>query len=279
VITRIPGAVARRPLPRWMAPMPRPARRLRPASDAAPASAVYFPSCISRTMGALPGEARDLTIVEAMLRLSARAGEPVRLPDDAGGHCCGVPFSSKGYARAHRIAANRTIDKLWHWSDGGRLPIVVDTSPCTYGLLTSRDSLDPRTRDRFDALRIVDSVEFAARTLLPRLTVARREACVVLHPVCSLVKMNLSADLERIARACAMEVVVPLEAGCCGFAGDRGWLVPELTASATRREADEVASAQPSGCYSSSRTCEIGMTRATGRVYRSHLFLLEWATR
>ena len=33
------------------------------------------------------------------------------------------------------------------------------------------------------------------------------------------------------------------------------------------------------GYYSSSRTCEVGMTRATGEVYRSFLYLLESATR
>jgi len=101
----------------------------------------------------------------------------------------------------------------------------------------------------------------------------------VLHPVCSLVKMNLTPLLERVARACAEDVLVPLDAGCCGFAGDRGWLVPELTASATSREAAQALAADASGHYSSSRTCEIGLTRATGQVYRSHLFLLEWATR
>ena len=91
--------------------------------------------------------------------------------------------------------------------------------------------------------------------------------------------MNLTPLLERVARACAEEVVVPLDAGCCGFAGDRGWLVPELTASATSREAAQALAAGAAGHYSSSRTCEIGLTRATGQVYRSHLFLLEWATR
>ena len=82
-----------------------------------------------------------------------------------------------------------------------------------------------------------------------------------------------------IARACAEVVTVPDQAGCCGFAGDRGWLVPELTAAATRPEAAEVAGIAADGYYSSSRTCEIGLTRATGRAYRSHLYLLEWATR
>jgi len=52
-----------------------------------------------------------------------------------------------------------------------------------------------------------------------------------------------------------------------------------LTQAATRREAAEVKARHADECYSSSRTCEIGMTRATGQVYRSYLYLLEKATR
>jgi len=100
-----------------------------------------------------------------------------------------------------------------------------------------------------------------------------------LHPVCSVIKLNLSGKLEGIARACSQEVVVPLNAGCCGFAGDRGFLFPELTEAATRREAAELQAGRHDGYYASSRTCEIGMTRATGKVYRSYLYLLEHATR
>ena len=102
---------------------------------------------------------------------------------------------------------------------------------------------------------------------------------VALHPVCSVTKMGIGAKLEDIARACSEQVTVPVDAGCCGFAGDRGFLFPELTQSATRHEASEVKSKQPDECYSSSRTCEIGMTRATGEVYRSFMYLVEKATR
>jgi D-lactate dehydrogenase len=278
-LTRLPGRVVGLRTPAWMAPMPRSAEDRTQRTTRAGAAAVYFPSCVSRTMGRLPGEPDGPSLVDTMIMLGARAGHPLWVPDNAKSHCCGVPFSSKGYVAAYRLAVNRTIESFWRWSDRGRLPIVVDTSPCTSGLQGCRDSLREENQRKFDSLTIVDSVEFAARTLLPGLGVQRRQRRVVLHPVCSLVKMNLSSDLERVARACADEVVVPAEAGCCGFAGDRGWLVPELTASATRREAAEVVGQPADGHYSSSRTCEIGLTRATGHVYRSHLHLLEWATR
>jgi D-lactate dehydrogenase len=111
------------------------------------------------------------------------------------------------------------------------------------------------------------------------LTVTQKLGSVVLHPVCSVVRMNLAPTFEAIARACSDEVIVPMHAGCCGFAGDEGFVFPELTASATRREAAEVAPGRHHGHFSSSRTCEIAMTRATGCVYRSYLYLVEHATR
>jgi D-lactate dehydrogenase len=217
--------------------------------------------------------------MEAFVTVAQRAGVPVWIPADVEGTCCGVPFSSKGYEDGHSVAVNRAIARFWEWSDQGRLPVVIDTSPCTYGLTTARPYLTPENQERFDRLRILDSTAFVHDRLLPRLTISRKVGSVALHPVCSIVKMNLSPKLEAIGRACSDAVTVPLLAGCCGFAGDRGFLFPELTASATRREAAELRGNRLDGCFSSSRTCEIGMTRATGQIYRSYLYLLEQATR
>ncbi len=277
-LTRMMRTIVRRPFPLWSAEMPRPARR-RPATERADAQAVYFPSCISRVMGHIPGEPDEMSLMEAFVAVAGRAGVPVVIPQNVEGTCCGVPFSSKGYDSAHDVAMNRAIERFWAWSEGGRLPVVVDTSPCTYGLLSSRASLTPENRQRFDGLRILDSTAFVHDQLLPLLTIRRKVRSVVLHPVCSVIKLNLSPKLEGIARACSEQVTVPLTAGCCGFAGDRGFLFPELTASATAREAAEVRTGHTDGYFSSSRTCEIGMTRATGQIYRSYLYLLEQATR
>lgn len=277
-ITHTIGAVTGKAIPQWTADMPRPARR-RPTTQRAGAQAVYFPSCISRVMGPLPDEPADLSAVEAFVTVAGRAGVQVFIPDDVEGTCCGVPFSSKGYDQGHGVAVNRTIERFWEWSDQGRLPVLVDTSPCTYGVLTCRASLKPENQKKFDGLRIVDGVAFVHDELLPKLTIRRKADSVALHPVCAVMKMNLSPKLEGIARACSDTVVVPMNAGCCGFAGDRGFLFPELTESATRLEAAELQTAEHDGYFSSSRTCEIGMTRASGHLYRSFIYLLEKATR
>ena len=85
--------------------------------------------------------------------------------------------------------------------------------------------------------------------------------------------------MTKIGAAVAHQVHVPVDWGCCGFAGDRGMLHPELTASATAAEAAEVRAQDASAHASCNRTCELGMSRATGRSYRHLLELLEEVTR
>jgi D-lactate dehydrogenase len=275
-LTGFAARIARGSVPAWMAPMPAPAVPL-PRTTAVDASAVYFPSCLTRTMGALDGEVTPRSTAEAFVAVAARAGLPLTIPEGITRHCCGTPYSSKGFEQAHAVAINATIEGLWCASLEGARPVVVDTSPCTYGL---RDGagLTPENRARAARMQIMDAVEFYATRILPRLQVRRRAGTVTLHPVCSLVKMGLVPQLAAIAAACSERVFIPPSSGCCGFAGDRGWLVPELTASASAPEAAEVRAMDSEACYSSSRTCEIGMTRATGRVYRSWIHLLDWAT-
>ena len=83
----------------------------------------------------------------------------------------------------------------------------------------------------------------------------------------------------EVAQFISDDVSVPLSWSCCGFAGDRGLLHPELTASATQDMAAEINRNRYDGYASVNRTCEIGMTQATGQPYRHILELLEQATR
>ena len=259
-----------------IAPLPRPATEV-PRTDVRTADAIYFPGCVSRILGPLPGEDSSPSVAATFVDVASRAGLTLAIPSDVSDHCCGMPYSSKGLSQAHAVAANRTIEMLWTASQAGKLPIVTDTSPCTYSL-ASGDGLTPENRDRRARLRILDGLEYFATEVVPRLRLVRQPGVVSVHPVCSLVKLGQADHLTAIAAACSESVFVPLSTGCCGFAGDRGWLVPELTASATRAMAEEVRSREIRGHYSSSRTCEIGMSRATGRPYRSWIYLLEEAS-
>jgi len=118
-----------------------------------------------------------------------------------------------------------------------------------------------------------------AHHVLPALTVSRTLGSVAVHPTCSSAQIGSTDDLLALCSAIADEVVVPLDAGCCAFAGDRGMLHPELTASATAREAAEVIARDHDAYISTNRTCELGMSRATGKPYRHVLELLAELTR
>ncbi len=273
------GAVTGTRLPQWSEAMPTAAPGRIPSTSYEGAAAVYFPSCVARVMGKLPGEAAAQPLADTLVTLGERAGKPLWIPPACAGHCCGVPFSSKGYRAAYEQTVNDMIAALWEWSDSGRMPVVIDTSPCTYTLNSCRDDLTPANQKLHDALEITDSVAFVHDHLLGSLQVTSVDADVVLHPVCSLVKMDLTEKLLAVAKRCARTATIPIHAGCCGFAGDRGLLFPELTRSATKAEAEEVRSCSYGGYYSSSRTCELGMTIATGETYQSILYLVERATR
>jgi D-lactate dehydrogenase len=278
LLNRITRATMDEPFWQWSAEMPRPRRGAVPVSLSAGAVAVYFPACISRIMGALPGESQETSVMQAMMKIAERAGVALYVPEDVEGNCCGVPFSSKGFEAAHDKTVDRTIENFYRWSNGGEIPIVVDTSPCTYGLRTARPHLTAENQLKFDKLTILDSIEFAHDKLLPTLPIRRKVHSVALHPVCSAMKMGITPKLLRISKACSENVLVPSDAGCCAFAGDRGFLFPELTASASRVEAGQATAAEHDGHYSSSRTCEIGMTRSTGKVYRSYLHLIDYVS-
>jgi D-lactate dehydrogenase len=239
---------------------------------------VYFPSCLTRIVGAQPGEDM-LPPARAMDEVLRWAGLPVRLPEGIDGLCCGMAFASKGYPEAARAAARKTAEALWRASSGGRLPVVTDASPCA-GTLS--DLVAEALKESGRAVRMLDFPTFWAREVLPGLGDSpRRKGTAILHPTCTLIKSGGLPELVAVARAHAERVEVPLFAECCGFAGDRGFLVPELTASATAVEAAEVRrilEREPdAGCYSTCRTCEIGMARAVGRPFRSVLHLVHEA--
>ena len=278
ILDRISRSLADEAFWQWCAGMPEPRKAPIPRRSWKKVDAVYFVTCISRIMGEAPGEQTKTSLIETLITVADRAEVHLAIPN-ATGSCCGVPFSSKGFSAAHRVAVERVIHNLYRWSREGSVPIVIDNSPCSYGIKTARPYLSPRVQAKFDKLTIIDSIEFAHDWLMPRLRIRRKAHSVALHPVCSAIKMDLAAKLISIAKSCSDNVLVPRDAGCCAFAGDRGFLFPELTASATRLEATQATQQKHDGYFSSSRTCEIGMTRATGKPYRSFLHLLDDASR
>jgi D-lactate dehydrogenase len=243
-----------------------------PATTSEGAAAVYVPSCTNRIFGGGP--------IDALVAVSARAGLPVWIPADVAGSCCGLPWSSKGFAAAHRHKANELVEQLWEWSGEGALPIVVDAASCTGQIVEPGDgTLSEGNAEHLGALTILDSVAWAHDRLLPDLEITDKLGAAAIHPTCATNRQGNAPRLRALASAIADDVYVPPTATCCGFAGDRGISHPELTESATRAEAAELSGRHFDAYLSSNRTCEIGMSRATGKTYESVINALERATR
>ncbi|MFB6665561.1 FAD-binding and (Fe-S)-binding domain-containing protein [Streptomyces parvus] len=282
-VTRLARKAVRPDLvPEWLPQIPGAAARRLPDTARVGVSAVYYPACVNRIFAGPDdgGAGPALSLAEAVVAVSGRAGRPVWIPEDVTGTCCATIWHSKGYDAGNRIMANRIVEAAWGWTAGGTLPLVVDASSCTLGIAEEVvPYLTEDNRALHRELTVVDSLVWAAEELLPHLTVFRTAGSAVLHPTCSMEHLGDVGQLRALAEACAQEVVVPDDAGCCAFAGDRGMLHKELTDSATAKEAAEVDRRPYDAYLSANRMCEIGMERATGHPYRSALIELEHATR
>ena len=265
-------------MPAVPGPMPRAASEL-PKTDRKGAAAVYFCACINRMFGRDPAGPAVPSLAEAFVSLSKRAGKPLWIPRDVAGLCCSTPWKSKGYRRGHKHMAQTVADAMWRWSEGGVLPIVVDAASCTLGFKEDiATQLEGERKKQYESLKIIDSIAWC-HDLLPNLTIPHKLRRAAVHPTCSITQLGLAGALKEIARCLADDVEVPIGTTCCGTAGDRGLLHPELVVSATR-EVRLVLIDRPFDAYlSANRTCEMGLRHATARPYESFIFLLEELSR
>lgn len=259
-------------LPLWSNDLPKGGAKRRSGATGL-AEAVYFQACVGTMFGpAAGGEG----VAIAFQSLAKKAGVGLIRPKGIGNLCCGTPWKSKGMPDGYRDMVERTAKALWVASDEGRLAVVCDNSSCSEGLVLALEQAADRHLE-YSRMRIVDAVDFAVEHILPHLDIEATLHSVVVHPTCSSTRAGSNANLETLAAAVAGDVTIPDDWGCCAFAGDRGMLHPELTASATARESAEVNARAFDAYVSCNRTCEIGMTRATGRPYQHILEVLDRA--
>ena len=127
-------------------------------------------------------------------------------------------------------------------------------------------------------LKVHDTVEFILDFLVDKLEFKQTSEPIVIHTTCSTRKSGLADKFEKIARMCSENVTVPSDVGCCGFAGDRGFTFPELNKSALRHLKNSIPS-EVKYAFSTSKTCEIGLSEHSGIDYRSIFYLVEKCTR
>jgi D-lactate dehydrogenase len=158
--------VSRGRVPAWTQEMPTAASfRLKKENngDADAPAVVYLPSCVSRTMGPARADPEQEALPSKTASLLRKAGWHVVYPKDVSNLCCGQPFESKGLAETADAKAREVGEALREASGDGLLPIVSDTSPCSFRL---KQALPER-------LRPLDIVEFIHDELMDRLRIAK----------------------------------------------------------------------------------------------------------
>ena len=279
-ITRTARKLSGNALGYWSPEMPTPAPALkRIASDRDNQAAndhsnhtdnalkvVYLPSCASRTMGPARGAEEQTALVDKTEALLRKAGFDVIYPQGLKEQCCGMPFKSKGMFKQADAKAAETVQMLLQATRNGEIPVYCDTSPCTMQL---KDHLDER-------IKLYEPVDFIHTYMMDKLDFTPVDDPVALHITCSARKMGLDKKILDVMNACSTNVVVPDQITCCGFAGDKGFTTPELNQSALSTLADQVK--ECSTGYSTSRTCEIGLSHHSGIDYQSIAYLVDQCT-
>ena len=208
-------------------------------------TAIYFPSCTSSLF--------DSNVRESFLKLCKMAGIEIISPAGIGDLCCGQPWKSKGAEIGYQKMAFKTKKWIDEATKKESLVVISDAASCTQSL------------SQFGA--VIDIIDFVDQRIIQNLQFRQIDS-IAIHPTCSSTKSGGDDALLRIARMLSKSIYIPDNWSCCGFAGDRGILFPELTSSATRLMAQEINMKRFDAYVSNNRTCEIGMSRATGRRYR-----------
>jgi D-lactate dehydrogenase len=212
---------------------------------------VYFPSCVNSLYG-------ESEIEKAFLNLCAKAGLNVLIPRGIEELCCGTPWASKGLTQGYEVMALKTKKELIRQIKSDNPAIVSDATSCTHGLT----QIFSETK-----MSVVDVLEFVNQQILPQISIKTKLSSLALHPTCSGVELGINQHMKEIAEKISSRVVIPDDWSCCGFAGDRGLLHPDLTLSATRKESEELSSEIFAAYASSNRPCQQAMTQATGQKY------------
>jgi len=250
-------------LPRWTPAMPTPVKFTPKESIFSDKVVVYMPSCAARTMGPARHDPQKEALPEVTQRVLEKAGYRVIFPDTMADLCCGQPFDSKGMTHAAETKADDMVTALKQASQDGAYPVIFDTSPCVYRMKGLEDA----------GVDMMDVTEFLHDHILPELSLTPVARKVAVHATCSTQKMALQSKLFALVKACAQEVIIPERVGCCGFAGDKGFTQPELNAHALRHLNEDLDGVSEG--YSTSRTCEIGLSEKAGVPYRSIVYLLD----
>ena len=217
------------------------------------AETIMFPSCVGRL---LSGDSSGVSNSDYMIMLSNHVGGKLHVLENYDNYCCGMSFDSHGQRATGRRMLEKLTNKLYGDSDNGKIPIVFDNSPCSYHI---KDYVNRSKKN----LIILDIIEYLDG-IKEQYNISPINKKFYAHASCSTEKMNLSNQFHSLMKTCISNVTQDQDQKCCGAAGDKSLRYPGLSIYASNKLSfhDDCING-----VSSSITCEMGMSEATGKNF------------
>ena len=273
---------------------------------------VYFTSCLNRIFAPKSNASSELEsniikifdrpMQEVFESLCKKANFYLHYPQNIQHLCCGKAY--KNHKEQSQNLAKNAYLALREASQNGRVPIVCDHSACSLELLKKIKEFEAQesaNSDYLAPLRFYDLPAFVSECLLPHLeivplsqAISQNPPKVALYAPCGT--RNLSVKSQKweesifsIAKACGADIIQDSQVKCCGFAGNKGFITPELNESALKyfgtnflkssnqsplSHSDYIFDEAKMG-FSSSSTCEIGLAQKSGFEWRHIIYLAD----
>ena len=231
-----------------------------------PKKVVFMSSCTNRIFATDSNAADKRPLLTVFASILAKANIELIIPKSVESLCCGKPWLSQGNKLIADQKAQEFVDVITDASEGGRWPVVVDTSPCALTLHQLKGS------------NVMELSEYLLTSVVPNLAITKTSEPIMLHQTCSSIQRDGAMALRTLTQLCCCNVIIPNDIYCCGFAGGKGFYLPQLNKSALAPLAAQI----PAGCQrgvSNSRTCEIGLTEHSKLPYQSIIYLLDEVSR
>ncbi len=265
--------ITKQQIPKWYPAWPSGAKKSKCYQQNFTDSVIYIPSCANRIFGADNKATDKRPLPEVVQSVFNKAGIRVIIPENINNQCCGMPWFSKGFNDIAIQKQNELKALINQYSEQGKWAVITDASPCA--LTLNNDSNNTENKNKIQHYELS---HYIAKFVLAKLTITPSSQTFMLHKTCSSLKMDNGQYLEQIARACSHHIVIPEEISCCGFAGDKGFYLPNLNKSALAPLKAQIPQECSRG-LSNSRSCEIGLSEHSQISYQSFLYLLDEVSR
>lgn len=238
----------------------------------------YFSTCINRVFAPSVRALDKRPLQEVFESLCKKAGIRVIYPHNLENLCCGKAF--KDYPKTSEQKAQELYESLKKLKENEEIiEVVCDHSACSYELMqTIKHKQDSQN---LNDIKIFDMPQYIANVLLERLHITPLNEDIALYAMCATKKGGWESTLDYIANSCTNgKVIKHTKTQCCGFAGNKGFVCPELNESALRELSEFYA--QKRGVdkhlkrgFASSSTCEIGLNDKTHIMWQNLLYLVD----